>query len=212
MFTGIIEEVGRVAAIDNLDGGRRLTIASSFAPELRVDQSVAVSGACQTVVAYDDETFSVVAVEETLSKTNFGALEAGDRVNLERAMRPDGRLDGHFVQGHIDATGEVADIEKLADSWLVRVRYPERFAPYLIPVGSISVDGISLTVARLGDDTLTVAIIPHTYENTNVADAWTEGAAVNLEFDLIGKYVARSLSARGDAPSPEALADAWLNE
>ena len=192
MFTGIIEEVGRVAAIDNLDGGRRLTIAASFAPELRVDQSVAVSGACQTVVAYDDETFSVVAVEETLSKTNFGALGAGERVNLERAMRPDGRLDGHFVQGHIDATGEVADIEKLADSWLVRVRYPERFAPYLIPVGSITLDGISLTVARLEDDALTAAIIPHTWTHTTIAD-WQPGRAVNLEFDLIGKYVVRAL-------------------
>lgn len=195
MFTGIIEEVGRVAAIANLDGGRRLTITASFAPELRVDQSVAVSGACQTVVAHDAETFSVVAVEETLSKTNFGDLAAGDRVNLERAMRPDGRLDGHFVQGHVDATGEVAGIEKLADSWLVRVRYPERFASYLIPVGSITLDGISLTVARLDDDgqpVLTVAIIPHTWTHTTIAD-WQPGRAVNLEFDLIGKYVVRAM-------------------
>jgi riboflavin synthase len=195
MFTGIIEEVGRVAGIEHLDGGRRLTIAASFAPELRVDQSVAVNGACQTVVAHDDETLSVVAVEETLSKTNFGGLAAGDRVNLERAMRPDGRLDGHFVQGHVDATGSVASIEKLADSWLVRVRYPERFAPYLIPVGSITLDGISLTVARLDDadePVLTVAIIPHTWTHTTISD-WQPGRAVNLEFDLIGKYVVRAM-------------------
>ncbi len=201
MFTGIIEEVGRVAAVEELEGGRRFRIAAAFAPELRVDQSVAVNGACQTVVGVEGETFEVVAVEETLAKTNFGALEAGDRVNLERAMRPDGRLDGHLVQGHVDATGEVMEIEKLADSWLVRVRYPERFAPYLIPVGSVTLDGISLTVARLEDDALTVAIIPHTWQHTTVAD-WQVGRAVNLEFDLIGKYVVRALE-RGVGAGPE---------
>lgn len=201
MFTGIIEEVGRIAAVEPLDGGRRLTLAASFAPELRVDQSVAVNGACQTVVAQTDETFEVVAVEETLAKTNFGGLKAGDRVNLERAMRPAGRLDGHFVQGHVDATGEVAEIERLADSWLVRVRYPERFAPYLIPVGSVTLDGISLTVARLADDALTVAVIPHTWAHTTVSD-WQPGRAVNLEFDLIGKYVVRAME-RGVGAGPE---------
>ena len=192
MFTGIIEEVGRIASIEELDGGRRLMVEASFAPELRVDQSVAVNGACQTVVAVDDGSFSVVAVEETLAKTNFGDLREGSEVNLERAMRPNGRLDGHFVQGHVDATGEVASIEALADSWLVRVRYPERFAPYLIPVGSITLDGISLTVARLDDEALTVAIIPHTWTHTTISD-WKPGRAVNLEFDLIGKYVVRAM-------------------
>ena len=205
MFTGIIEEVGHVATVEELDGGRRLTLRASFADELRTDQSVAVNGACQTVVAHDAETFSVVAVEETLAKTNFGALNEGDRVNLERAMRPDGRLDGHFVQGHVDVTGEVVDVEALADSWLVRVRYPERFAPYLIPVGSITLDGISLTVARLDDagqdPVLTVAIIPHTWEHTTIGD-WQPGRAVNLEFDLIGKYVVRALE-RGVGGEPE---------
>ncbi len=201
MFTGIIEAVGHVASIETLDGGRRLTLASEFAPELRVDQSVAVNGACQTVVAVADETFSVVAVEETLAKTNFGDLRAGDRVNLERAMRPDGRLDGHFVQGHVDATGEVASVEALADSWLVRVRYPERFAPYLIPVGSVTLDGISLTVARLDDEALTVAIIPHTWTHTTVS-GWEPGRAVNLEFDLIGKYVVRAMQ-HGVGTEPE---------
>lgn len=201
MFTGIIEEVGRVASVETLGGGRRLTVAASFAAELRVDQSVAVNGACQTVVGIEGEAFEVVAVEETLAKTNFGALAEGDRVNLERAMRPDGRLDGHLVQGHVDATGEVASVEKLADSRLVRVRYPERFAPYLIPVGSVTLDGISLTVARLDDDALTVAIIPHTWAHTTVAD-WQPGRAVNLEFDLIGKYVVRALE-RGVGNGPE---------
>ncbi len=192
MFTGIIEEVGRIATVEALEGGKRLTIEASFAAELRVDQSVAVNGACQTVIANDKKTFSVVAVEETLAKTNFSDLRDGSRVNLERAMRPDGRLDGHFVQGHVDVTGEVASIEALADSWLVRVRYPSRFGSYLIPVGSITLDGISLTVARLDDDALTVAIIPHTWTHTTISD-WEVGRAVNLEFDLIGKYVVRAL-------------------
>ncbi len=201
MFTGIIEEVGRVAAVEELGGGRRLTLEASFAPELRVDQSVAVNGACQTVIAAGGQAFSVVAVEETLAKTNLGALGAGDRVNLERAMPAGGRLDGHLVQGHVDATGEVARIEPLADSWLVRVRYPERFAPYLIPVGSVTLDGIALTVARLEDEALTVAIIPHTWTRTTVAD-WQPGRVVNLEFDLIGKYVVRALERGIGAGAP----------
>ncbi len=204
MFTGIIEEVGRVAAAEPLEGGRRLTVEASFAAELRVDQSVAVSGACQTVVAQDEARFSVVAVEETLAKTTFGGLREGDRVNLERAMPAGGRLDGHFVQGHVDATGEVESVEALADSHLVRVRYPERFAPYLIPVGSVTLDGISLTVARLDGErpVLTVALIPHTWAHTTAAD-WRPGRAVNLEFDLIGKYVVRALE-RGTGPGAPA--------
>ena len=214
MFTGIIEDTGRIAHVEARGGGKRLTIEAAFAPELRVDQSVSINGACQTVVDVDADarTFAVDTIEETLRKTTFSTLSAGTPVNLERALQAGDRLDGHFVQGHVDATGTVVNVEQEDTDWLYTIRFDPEYAAYLIPVGSISVDGISLTVARLGDDTLTVAIIPHTYENTNVADAWTEGAAVNLEFDLIGKYVARSLSARGDAPSPEALADAWLNE
>lgn len=214
MFTGIIEDLGHIVDIDDRGGGRRLTIESPFAPDLRVDQSVSINGACQTVVAVDPDasTFAVDTIEETLRKTTFSSLSAGTPVNLERALQAGDRLDGHFVQGHVDATGTVVDVEQEDTDWLYTIRFDPAYASYLIPVGSIAVDGISLTVARLGDDTLTVAIIPHTYENTNVSDAWTKGAAVNLEFDLIGKYVARSLSAQGDVPSPEALADAWLDE
>ncbi len=214
MFTGIIESTGRIAHVDDLGGGKRLTIEADLAPDLRVDQSVSINGACQTVVDVDPDasTFAVDTIEETLRKTTFGALTAGTPVNLERALQAGDRLDGHFVQGHVDATGTVVDVAQEATDWLYTIRFEPEYAAYLIPVGSIAVDGISLTVARLEDDTLTVAIIPHTYENTNVSAAWTEGAAVNLEFDLIGKYVARSLSASGDTPSPDALAEAWLNE
>lgn len=193
MFTGIIEAVGRVAHVAPLEGGRRLRVACPFAAALRVDESVAVNGACLTVVAHDAEAFEAVAVEETLAKTSLGDLAAGDGVNLERALRLGARLDGHLVQGHVDATGTVAAVEVLADSHLVRVRYPEAFAPYLIPAGSVALDGVSLTVARLDAEALTVAVIPHTWEHTTVRD-WRPGRRVNLEFDLVGKYVVRALA------------------
>ena len=193
MFTGIIEEVGRIEAVEELGGGRRLTVAAHMAPELRVDESVSINGACQTVVRTGGGTFEVVTVEETLRKTTFGAFAAGDPVNLERAMRPDARLDGHIVQGHVDATGLVASVEAEATNWLYRIRFDPVFAPYLIPVGSVAVDGVSLTVARLEADAFTVAIIPHTLEKTN-ASTWAPGTRVNLEFDVLGKYVARWMS------------------
>lgn len=192
MFTGIIEAVGRVAHVAPGEGGRRLRLTASFAAALRPDESVAVNGVCLTVVAQDAETFEAVAVEETLAKTSLGDLAEGDGVNLERALRLGARLDGHLVQGHVDATGTVEAVEALAGSHLVRVRYPEAFAPYLIPVGSVALDGIALTVARLDDEALTVAVIPHTWAHTTVRD-WRPGRRVNLEFDLVGKYVVRAL-------------------
>ncbi|MFP4229179.1 MAG: riboflavin synthase [Salinivenus sp.] len=214
MFTGIIEELGRIVDVDDLGGGRRLTIEAAFASDLRVDQSVSINGACQTVVAVDADasTFAVDTIEETLRKTTFDALAPGTPVNLERALQAGDRLDGHFVQGHVDATGTITEVEQEETDWLYTIQFDPQYAAYLIPVGSIAIDGISLTVARLDSDTLTVAIIPHTYENTNVKEGWTEGAAVNLEFDLIGKYVARSLSAQGETPDPDALAESWLRE
>ena len=200
MFTGIVEEIGTVEAVEPLAGGRRLRIACSFADALRVDESVAVNGVCLTVVAHDDEAFEAVAVEETLSKTALGDRRAGDGVNLERALVLGARLDGHLVQGHVDTTGTVEHVEALDDSHLVRIRYPEDGAPYLIPRGSICVDGISLTVARLDEPegTFALAIIPHTWQKTTAAH-WEPGRAVNLEFDLVGKYVLRSRGA--DVPS-----------
>ena len=193
MFTGIIEEVGTVEAVEPLEGGRRLRIACSFSSALRVDESVAVDGVCLTVVAQDGAAFEAVAVEETLSKTALGQRGPADGVNLERALVLGSRLDGHLVQGHVDATGTVESVDALADSHLVRVRYPEADAGYLIPRGSVTVDGVSLTVARLDDvpGTFALAIIPHTWTQTT-ARRWTPGTAVNLEYDLVGKYVLRS--------------------
>jgi riboflavin synthase len=216
MFTGIIEEVGTVTQVKSLgseSAGKRLTIEADMAPELQVDQSVSIDGACQTVVDVDADagTFAVDSIEETLRKTTFGALTAGTPVNLERALQAGDRLDGHFVQGHVDATGTIVSVEREETDWLYTIEFDPEYASYLIPVGSISMDGISLTVARLDEGTFTVAIIPHTHKVTTVAETWTEGAAVNLEFDLIGKYVARSLTAAGEAPDPETLARTWLD-
>jgi len=211
MFTGIIEEVGKIAAVRDLGGGRRLRVEARMTPELRPDQSVSVNGVCQTVVAVEGSTFDVVAVEETLRKTTFGALTAGTPVNLERALQPTGRLDGHFVQGHVDATGTVTAVEKEQTNWLYRVRFDAQFAPYLIPVGSITLDGISLTVARLDERELTVAIIPHTYENTTVV-TWKPGTRVNMEFDMIGKYVVRWLARQGGGEDRSKITESWLGE
>jgi riboflavin synthase len=213
MFTGIIEEVGTLARAEPLGSdraGKRLTIEAALAPDLRVDESVSINGACQTVVDVTDGAFAVVSIEETLRKTTLGDLQEGDPVNLERALQADDRLDGHFVQGHVDTTGTVVDVEREETDWLYRVRFDDPFAAYLIPVGSIAIDGISLTVARLSGNELTVAIIPHTYEHTNVS-TWTAGTAVNLEFDMIGKYVVRALQQTEETPDPEALARQWLD-
>lgn len=215
MFTGIIKEVGEIAAVEPLGGdqaGKRLTIQAEMSPELRVDESVSINGACQTVVDTTDTMFSVVTIEETLRKTTFGALKPGDPVNLERAMKADSRIDGHFVQGHVDTTGTVTVAEREETNWLYRVRFDEPYAAYLIPVGSVAIDGISLTVARLDGPELTVAIIPHTYENTNVR-TWKEGAEVNLEFDMIGKYVVGALGREdGETPDAKTLAKQFLGE
>ncbi len=203
MFTGIIEETGVLEAVEVLAGGRRLRVGCSFAEALRVDESVAVDGVCLTVVAQDATAFEAVAVEETLAKTAFGDRQPGDAVNLERALVLGARLDGHLVQGHVDATGTVQAIEALADSHLVTIRYPEAFANYLIPRGSIAVDGVSLTVARLDEPagTFALALIPHTWQMT-AASRWRPDARVNLEFDLVGKYVLRSRSDASSSVNP----------
>ena len=203
MFTGIIEEVGALADVTPLAGGRRLRLSCSFADALAVDESVAVDGVCLTVVARDADAFEAVAVEETLSKTALGDRRPGDGVNLERAMVLGGRLDGHLVQGHVDATGTVERIDALDDSHLVWVRYPADHADFLIPRGSVAVDGVSLTVARLDEPagTFALAVIPHTWDKTT-AGRWAVGDRVNLEFDLVGKYVLRARQTGGPGRTP----------
>ena len=197
MFTGIITEVGKVRGAARIGGGLRLAIeAPESARELAVGDSVSVSGACQTVVSRTDTGFDVEAVEETLRKTTLGALRAGSGVNLELAVRLNDRLGGHLVQGHVDGVGAVARIAKQTSSWLVTVEFAAQFSRYVVPVGSIALDGISLTVAAVEGNRLTVSLIPHTLEHTTLAGI-REGDRINMEFDLIGKYVERLLQGKG---------------
>jgi riboflavin synthase len=189
VFTGIIQEVGRVASAAREGGGVRLSVeAPLVCAELKVDDSIAVNGVCQTVVAREGSRFEVQAVEETLRKTTLGELEPGSQVNLELPLRLSDRLGGHLVQGHVDGVGRVVSVEKEVSSWLITVEFPKEHEKYVIPVGSIALDGISLTVARTDGNRFTVAIIPHTLERTTISAA-RPGSKVNLEFDLVGKYI-----------------------
>jgi riboflavin synthase len=189
MFTGIITEKGTVSAVLPTGGGLRLTVeAPSSAAELNVNDSVSINGVCQTVIAKGGTQFTVEAVEETLKKTTLGALRVSSPVNLELPVRLNDRLGGHLVQGHVDGVGVIRAVAKQHNSWLLTVEFAPQFARYVVPVGSIAIDGVSLTVARKEGNTLVVSIIPHTLEMTTLVLA-AEGTRVNLEFDLVGKYV-----------------------
>ncbi len=193
MFTGIITEIGTLVRTRPTGGGVRLTIgAPESSRELHVNDSVSVNGVCQTVIGVHDGTFDVEAVEETLRKTTLGGLPSGSTVNLELPVRLNDRLGGHLVLGHVDCVGDIREVQKQASSWLITIGFPDNFARYMVPVGSIAVDGISLTVAALQERTFTVSIIPHTLEKTTIGQA-RPGLGVNLEFDVLGKYVERLL-------------------
>lgn len=190
MFTGIIESLATVAAVQHEGSNIHFTIESTLTDELKVDQSVAHNGVCLTVTAIQGNTYTVTAVAETLAKTTLGEWKAGDKVNLERSLKLGDRLDGHFVQGHVDAVGQCIAKETLDGSWLFRFRFPERYAMLVIEKGSICINGVSLTVFNTGRDECTVTIIPYTYTHTNFQTIET-GTAVNLEFDVLGKYLLR---------------------
>ncbi|MDI6779194.1 MAG: riboflavin synthase [Bacteroidota bacterium] len=189
MFTGIITEIGRVESIQRKGKGVVLQInAPASSKELKIDDSVSINGACQTVVAKSKNSFEVVAVEETLKKTTLGNLKSGEQVNLELAMRLSDRLGGHLVLGHIDCVGKIKTIEQRTVSLLLTVVLPKEFMKYVIPVGSVAIDGVSLTVADVGENSLNVSIIPHTMENTIFRNKKINDI-VNIEFDVLGKYV-----------------------
>lgn len=190
MFTGIIEDVGEVTDVVMDSRGSRVRVVSSFADELREGQSVSVSGVCLTVESVGASGFEVFLSRETREKTSFGAIEVGDRVNLERAMPVDGRFDGHFVQGHVDTVAEIVEIVSVGEDWEFVFRLPDEIAQYLVEKGSIAVDGISLTVASRGVDSFRVAVIPVTWGETGLSEK-VEGDLVNLEVDVIAKYVER---------------------
>ncbi|KPP99549.1 MAG: riboflavin synthase RibE [Bacteroidetes bacterium HLUCCA01] len=195
MFTGIIEDLGEVIEAKSVNGGMVMKFSCQFAGELSVDDSVSVNGVCQTVVACDESTFTTQLVEETLRKTSFGQRKPGDKVNLERSLTFDQRLDGHVVQGHVDTVGTVKEVLQEETGWLYTIAFPDEYADYIVGRGSIALDGISLTVARDERTDFTVAIIPFTYEHTNM-HTLKPGDQVNLEFDILGKYVLRYLKNR----------------
>ena len=191
MFTGLIEEIGSVRKAVRKSGGVLFSIASPrVAKGLRVNDSVAVEGVCLTVIRRDKSSFETQAVEETLVKTTLGTLQKGEVVNLERPLLPTSRLGGHFVLGHVDCVGEVVNVERRKSSWMFRFSVPRRFAHYLIPVGSIAINGVSLTIASLTTRFFAVSIIPHTMSNTTFRFL-RKGSRVNIEFDVLGKYVER---------------------
>ena len=190
MFTGIIETIGRVIELKKDQDNLHLMIESDISNELKIDQSVAHNGVCLTVVAITDGTHTVTAVAETLNKSNLGTLKEGDFINLERCMQMNGRLDGHIVQGHVDQTGICTEVNDRSGSWEYSFRYDPSQGNVTVEKGSICVNGISLTVVNSIENSFSVAIIPYTYEHTNMQHI-KKGDTVNLEFDIIGKYVAR---------------------
>lgn len=195
MFTGIIETLAEVVSTRKDGGNLVITIQTPLARELKIDQSVAHNGVCLTVTNIQGDTYETTAVAETLQKSNLGQLTPTQFVNLERAMVFNGRIDGHLVQGHVDSVGECISCQEQDGSWLYRFRYPKEFAALLVEKGSICMNGISLTVFDVTNDEFSVAIIPYTYEHTNVSNI-KPGALINLEFDILGKYVARQLAVR----------------
>lgn len=193
MFTGIVETTGKVEKILQEGNNIHFTLSCPFTAELKIDQSLAHNGCCLTVVETGQETYTVTAIAETLEKTNLGTWELGTEVNLERCMKLDGRLDGHIVQGHVDQTGEVIAVENRDGSYLVTIRYSDSKNFVTVPQGSITVNGISLTVAHSGNNHFSVAIIPYTWDYTNMKHIKV-GDTVNLEFDIIGKYIAKLIA------------------
>ncbi|WP_436487553.1 riboflavin synthase [Chitinophaga sp. ARDCPP14] len=195
MFTGIIETLAEVVSTRKEGSNLVITIQTPLAAELKIDQSVSHNGVCLTVTNIQGDTYETVAVDETLQKTNLGQLTPTQFVNLERAMVFNGRIDGHLVQGHVDSVGECLSCQEQDGSWLYRFRYPAEFAALIVEKGSICLNGISLTVFNVTNDEFSVAIIPYTYEFTNISSIKT-GSLVNLEFDILGKYVARQMAVR----------------
>lgn len=199
MFTGIIETMAKVQKIQQSGDNFTFVLESEIAPEFRPDESVSHNGVCLTVEQVEGQKhqYQVTAIPETLSKSMLGDLKEGSVVNLERAMPAGGRLDGHFVQGHVDSVGTIRDVRALDGSFEFDIQYAAEHEGLVVPMGSICIDGISLTIARTApaDHTVTVCIIPHTFQKTNVS-SWQKGSRVNLEFDVLGKYVNKIMGLR----------------
>lgn len=195
MFTGIIETLGIIKDVEKDQNNIHITVNSTITNELKIDQSVSHNGICLTVVAIDNDNYKVTAIQETINKTNLGDWKINDTVNLERAMKLGDRLDGHIVQGHVDQTGICKSIKNANGSWVYTFQYDSKLNNITIEKGSITVNGVSLTVVDSKVDEFSVAIIPYTYEHTNFK-SFEVGTKINLEFDVIGKYVTRLHSIR----------------
>ncbi len=200
MFSGIIEEAATVVALRPEQGNLHLTLRCSFTGELKIDQSVAHNGVCLTVVSKEADTYTVTAIQETLERSNLGRLQPGDQVNVERSMPMNGRLDGHIVQGHVDQTAVCTDVTEADGSWYFTFEYAfdkemARKGYMTVEKGSVCVNGVSLTVCNSADNTFQVAIIPYTYEHTNFHRI-EKGTVVNLEFDIVGKYISKMMAFR----------------
>jgi riboflavin synthase len=201
MFTGLVEEKGILKEkIPTGDGFQFVIEAKIIMKDLQIGSSIAVNGCCLTVVKIFDNNFTVDTIEETLNKTNLGVLKQGMKVNLERPLAAEARLGGHFVLGHIDTIGKIEDVNELSNSHWLTISFPEKFKQYLIYVGSVAIDGVSMTVAELKDYSFSVGIIPHTWKETIFADKKV-GDTVNLEFDVLGKYVKRIMESKNQDES-----------
>ena len=190
MFSGIVEETGKVVKVEKDQENVHITITCSFVNELAIDQSISHNGVCLTVVDITENDYTVTAVKETLLKSSLGSLEPGSLVNLERSVKADGRLDGHMVQGHVDQTATVTNVEEADGSWYFSFKYEPKGDNVTVEKGSVSIDGVSMTVVNSKEKSFQVAVIPFTYEHT-VFKTYEVGTTVNIEFDIIGKYITR---------------------
>src|ERR1017187_407622 len=198
MFTGLIEEKGKlINKIKTGDGLRLVLTAQKVFNDLNIGSSISVNGVCLTVVELNNNSFAVDTIEETLKKTNLGQLNLNDFVNLERPLKADARLGGHFVLGHVDTTGKVEAIKELSNSHFITISFPDNFKQYLIYVGSVAIDGVSMTVAEVNKNSFSVGVIPHTWSETVFSDKKI-GDSVNLEFDVLGKYVEKIMEGKAE--------------
>ena len=193
MFSGIIEESGKVVSINKEQSNLHITVRSPFTSELKIDQSIAHNGVCLTVVDIMNDNYTVTAIDETLQKTNLGLLKVGDNINLERCMRLGDRIDGHIVQGHVDQTAVCNKVEETNGSWMFGFEYDSSKNNVTVEKGSICVNGVSLTVVNSTDNSFSVCIIPYTFEHTNFSSI-KQGTIVNLEFDILGKYISKLMN------------------
>ncbi len=213
MFTGLIEEIGTIKKINSLGGGKHITVSAGVVLEgSKIDDSIAINGVCQTVIDINRDGFSVIAIEETLAKSTLGSMKSGQKVNLERAMTLATRLGGHLVQGHVDCRGTILSIERLATAVNLWISFPQNFARLVVDTGSICIDGISLTTAKVHENKFMVSIIPHTWKSTTLSDL-TERSSVNLEFDILGKYIQRMYALGSDEKIQKtSILDKFINQ